>query len=71
MSKTIQQLSARREEMRQMQASLESQVSLLRKEVKAKREGKRNGYRELVFTTNSASGFSAFSSHKRSITIHH
>ncbi|KAF9288803.1 kinetochore-associated Ndc80 complex subunit spc25 [Mortierella alpina] len=40
MSKTIQQLSARREEMRQMQASLESQVSLLRKEVKAKREAK-------------------------------
>ncbi|CAO3568570.1 unnamed protein product [Mortierella alpina] len=42
MSKTIQQLSARREEMRQMQASLESQVSLLRKEVKAKREGMGN-----------------------------
>ncbi|KAF9937951.1 kinetochore-associated Ndc80 complex subunit spc25 [Mortierella antarctica] len=40
MSKTIQQLSARREEMRQMQASLESQVSLLRREVKAKREAK-------------------------------
>ncbi|KAG9321623.1 hypothetical protein KVV02_006727 [Mortierella alpina] len=40
MSKIIQQLSARREEMRQMQASLESQVSLLRREVKAKREAK-------------------------------
>ncbi|KAF9570201.1 kinetochore-associated Ndc80 complex subunit spc25 [Mortierella alpina] len=40
MSKTIQQLGARREEMRQMQASLESQVSLLRKEVKARREAK-------------------------------
>ncbi|KAG0212264.1 kinetochore-associated Ndc80 complex subunit spc25 [Mortierella sp. GBA30] len=39
MSKIIQQLSARKDEMRQMQSSLESQVTLLRKEVKAKREG--------------------------------
>ncbi|KAG0215697.1 kinetochore-associated Ndc80 complex subunit spc25 [Mortierella sp. NVP41] len=40
MSRTIQQLSARHEDMRQTWSSLEEQVAILRREVKAKREAK-------------------------------
>lgn len=39
MSKAIQQLSERNEEMGQLRSSLEEQVAILRREVKAKREG--------------------------------
>ncbi|KAF9992549.1 kinetochore-associated Ndc80 complex subunit spc25 [Entomortierella chlamydospora] len=40
MLKAIQQLSERNEEMQQIRSSLETQVAILRKEVKAKREAK-------------------------------
>ncbi|KAF9113692.1 kinetochore-associated Ndc80 complex subunit spc25 [Mortierella sp. AM989] len=40
MSKAIQQLSERNEEMGQLRSSLEEQVAILRREVKAKREAK-------------------------------
>jgi hypothetical protein len=42
MTKTIQQLSATYEDMKQTRSLHEAQLDLLRKEVKAKREGKKN-----------------------------